>query len=205
VIRHYLLDTGIAQDFQDDRRGVRDKAKAVRRLGHRVGICMPVLGELWSGVEGSAQREANVKQLRHALKKLSLWPYSAAAAAEYGRIFVELKRAGRPIQQIDSRLGPSLERCPIASLCRRMPTFRRFQASPSRIGRRETLWIRRTRALAGLWLSGKSWLAERRRPEPSHEPVKRRTDGTHYHPSQRDRLCRLLTASHSAIGNHCHP
>ena len=46
MIRHYLLDTGIAQDFQDDRRGVRAKAKAVRALGHRVGICIPVLGEL---------------------------------------------------------------------------------------------------------------------------------------------------------------
>ena len=69
MIRHYLLDTGIAQDFQDDRRGVRAKAKAVRALGHRVGICMPVLGELWSGVEGSAQREVNVKRLRHALKR----------------------------------------------------------------------------------------------------------------------------------------
>lgn len=105
MIRHYLLDTGIAQDFQDDRRDVRSKAKAVRALGHRVGICMPVLGELWSGVEGSAQRDANVKQLQHALRKLSIWPYSAAAAAEYGRIFIELKRAGRPIQQIDMQIG----------------------------------------------------------------------------------------------------
>jgi tRNA(fMet)-specific endonuclease VapC len=99
MIRHYLLDTGIAQDFQDDRRGVRGKAKAVRALGHRVGICVPVLGELWSGVEGSDQRERNLKRLRHALEKFVIWPYSTAAAAEYGRIFTELKHAGRPIQQ----------------------------------------------------------------------------------------------------------
>jgi hypothetical protein len=34
VIRRYLLDTGIAQDFQDDRHGVRARAKAERILGH---------------------------------------------------------------------------------------------------------------------------------------------------------------------------
>lgn len=118
MIRHYLLDTGIAQDFQDDRRGVRAKAKAVRALGHRVGICMPVLGELWSGVEGSAQRDANLKQLRHALKKLTIWPYTATAAAEYGRIFIELKRAGRPIQQVDMQIGAiacTLRNCVVVS------------------------------------------------------------------------------------------
>lgn len=72
MIRRYLLDTGIAQDFQDDRHGVRSRAKAERALGHRVGICTPVLGELWSGVEGSAQREVNVSRLQRALKKLAI-------------------------------------------------------------------------------------------------------------------------------------
>lgn len=105
MIRHYLLDTGIAQDFQDDRHDVRAKAKAVRASGHRVGICIPVLGELWSGVEGSDQRDVNLRKLRHALSKLSIWPYTPAAAAEYGRIFIDLKRTGRPIQQIDMQIG----------------------------------------------------------------------------------------------------
>ena len=79
---------------------------------------MPVLGELWSGVEGSAQREANAKQLRHAVKKLSIWPYTAAAAAEYGRLFTQLKRAGHPIQQIDMQIGAiarTLPNCIIVS------------------------------------------------------------------------------------------
>lgn len=118
MIRFYLLDTGIAQDFQDDRRGVRERAKAVRILGHRVGICVPVLGELWSGVEGSDNRERNVKRLQHALQKLVIWPYSTAAAAEYGRIFTELKRAGRPIQQIDMQIGAisrTLPNCVVVS------------------------------------------------------------------------------------------
>jgi tRNA(fMet)-specific endonuclease VapC len=118
VIRRYLLDTGIAQDFQDDRHGVRARAKAVRALGHRVGICTPVLGELWSGVEGSAQRDANAVELRRALSRLAIWPYSPEAAAEYGRIFIELKRAGRPIQQIDMQIGAiarTLPNCVVVS------------------------------------------------------------------------------------------
>jgi len=105
VTRRYLLDTGVAQDFQDDRRGVRARAKSARVLGHRIGICIPVLGELWSGVEGSAQREANIIRLQQALAQLTIWPFTADAAAEYGRIFIELKRAGRPIQQIDMQIG----------------------------------------------------------------------------------------------------
>ena len=46
MIRRYLMDTGIAQDFRDNRANVRARAKAARALGHRVGICIPVLREL---------------------------------------------------------------------------------------------------------------------------------------------------------------
>jgi tRNA(fMet)-specific endonuclease VapC len=100
-MKRFLLDTGPAQDFIADRHGVRRRADDVRKAGHRVGICMPVLGELWAGVEGSASRERNLQRLRHGLSRLILWPYDERAAAEYGRMFTELKRKGRPMQQID--------------------------------------------------------------------------------------------------------
>ena len=35
----YLLDTGIAQDFIIDRRGVRIRVNAARLQGNRIGIC----------------------------------------------------------------------------------------------------------------------------------------------------------------------
>ena len=103
--RHYLLETGIAQDFQAKRGGVRERAITERQAGHSIGICVPVLGELWSGVECSSSRERNLAALRQALATLVIWPYSVEAAAEFGRIFAELKRAGRPIQQIDMQIG----------------------------------------------------------------------------------------------------
>src|SRR5712691_3760858 len=118
MMRRYLLDTGIAQDFQENRHGVRARADAERKLGHRIGICVPVLGELWSGVEGSASRDLNHRRLRHALSRLIVWPYTNAAAAEYGRIFAELRRMGRVIQQIDIQIGAiarTLPHCIIVS------------------------------------------------------------------------------------------
>lgn len=118
MIRRYLLDTGIAQDFQEDRRGVRARADAERHRGHRIGICHPVLGELWAGVEGSASREANQRRLRHALSRLFIWPFDSDAAEEYGRVFDELKRSGRPIQQIDMQIGAvarTLPHCVVVS------------------------------------------------------------------------------------------
>ena len=118
MIRRYLLDTGIAQDFQDDRRGVRARANAQRKLGHRIGICVPVLGELWSGVEGSASRDLNERRLRSALSQWIVWPYNNEAAMEYGRLFAELRRAGRPMPQIDIQIGAiarTLPHCVIVS------------------------------------------------------------------------------------------
>jgi tRNA(fMet)-specific endonuclease VapC len=118
MIRRHLLDSGIAQDFQDGRHGVRARADSERHRGHRIGICVPVLGELWAGVEGSASRDRNLRTLRRALSRLFLWPYSTEAAEEYGRVFAELRRAGRAIQQIDMQIGAiarTLPNCVVVS------------------------------------------------------------------------------------------
>jgi tRNA(fMet)-specific endonuclease VapC len=105
MIRRYLLDTGIAQDYQAGRGAIRARAIMHRKDGHRIGICVPVLGELWSGVECSSSRERNLVLLRRALSTLVIWPFTAEAAEENGRIFAELRRTGRIIQQIDMQIG----------------------------------------------------------------------------------------------------
>ncbi len=116
--RRYLLDTGIAQDYQAGRGGIRAQAIGRRKSGHRIGICVPVLGELWSGVEYSSSRQRNVVLLRQALSTLRIWPYTTEAAQEYGRIFAELRRVGRIIQQIDMQIGAisrTLPHCVVVS------------------------------------------------------------------------------------------
>lgn len=47
-----------------------------------------------------------------------MWPYDDRAAAEYGRIFTELKRLGRPVQQVDMMIAASafaLGNCTVVS------------------------------------------------------------------------------------------
>jgi tRNA(fMet)-specific endonuclease VapC len=118
MIRRYLLDTGIAQDLQDDRNAVRERADQEQRLGHRIGICVPVLGELWAGVEGSSSSSRNRTRLKHALARLMIWPYSVDAAVQYGRLITELRRIGRPMQQVDIQIAAiacTLPNCIIVS------------------------------------------------------------------------------------------
>jgi tRNA(fMet)-specific endonuclease VapC len=117
-LRRYLLDTGPAQDFINRRNGIQERADEERHRGNRIGICVPVLGELWSGVEGSASRDRNVQRLRLALSRLVIWPYTHEAAEEFGRLFAELRRIGRPMQQIDIQIAAiaiSLGNCTVVS------------------------------------------------------------------------------------------
>jgi tRNA(fMet)-specific endonuclease VapC len=97
----FLLDTGSAGDYIHRRRSVYERAREKVAAGHRVGICVPVLAELWFGVENSSTRERNADRLRRVLPDLIVWPLTETAAEEYGRIAAELKRLGRPIGKID--------------------------------------------------------------------------------------------------------
>jgi tRNA(fMet)-specific endonuclease VapC len=119
VTRRYLLDTGPAQDFLFQRRGVQDRVEQARLSGAKVGICTPVLGEIAAGLEGSASRESSWKIARRRLGKLVCWPYDPAAAHEYGRIFAELRRLGRPMQQIDIQIAAialTLSNCTVVTI-----------------------------------------------------------------------------------------
>jgi tRNA(fMet)-specific endonuclease VapC len=104
-MRRYLLDTGIAGDYINRRNNVFDRAKHEVAQGNRIGICVPVLGELYYGIELSATRERNLQRLGVALATLTVWPFHEAAAAEFGRLAAQLRRMGRPMQQIDIQIA----------------------------------------------------------------------------------------------------
>jgi tRNA(fMet)-specific endonuclease VapC len=97
MTRRYLLDTGPAQDFLFQRRGVQDRVEAARRAGAKIGICTPVLGEIVGGLEGSDSREAAWEIARRRLGKLLCWPYDKPAAYEFGRIIAA--------QQVDIQIA----------------------------------------------------------------------------------------------------
>src|SRR6266849_4333455 len=103
MTRRYLLDSGPAFDYLFKRKGVDARVVGLRRKGCKVGICVPVLGEIVGGLEASGSRDTSWKIARPRLAKLLCWPYEKPAAYHYGRIFAELKKSGRVIQQIDKQ------------------------------------------------------------------------------------------------------
>jgi tRNA(fMet)-specific endonuclease VapC len=118
VSRRYLLDTGPAFDFLFRRRGVEVRVEDARRQGGKLGTCMPVLAEIVAGLEASDSREASWEIARRRLGRLICWPFDKRAAYEYGRVFAELKRRGRIIQQVDmmiAAIARSLGTCIVVS------------------------------------------------------------------------------------------
>src|SRR5437763_8354000 len=110
----YLLDTGIVGNYINRRSGVFERAQEEVARGNRVGLGIPVLAELYYGIEFSTTRDQNLQRLRHALPRLVIWPFTESAAEEFGRLAAHLKRTGRAMQQIDimiAAIALTLGRC----------------------------------------------------------------------------------------------
>jgi len=117
-VRRFLLDTNMAGDLIEKRGRVPERVREARRGGGRIGIGMPVLAELYYGIEFSASRDKNLLRLQRALSGLTVWPFDKTAAAEFGRLRAELRRRGRPMQVIDIMIAAtalSLGNCTVVS------------------------------------------------------------------------------------------
>jgi tRNA(fMet)-specific endonuclease VapC len=104
-MRRYVLDTGIASDYVNRRHGVYEQARVAVERGDRIGIGTPALGELWAGVQASTTRDRNIKLLKRQVADMTIWPFDTAAAEKFGELFAELRRLGRPMQQIDMQVA----------------------------------------------------------------------------------------------------
>lgn len=104
-MKRYLLDTNAMADLINHRHAVADRAIERRNAGSKVGTCMPVVAELFFGIEASKTRDENRRRLVRSLKRIVCWPFDRAAAEEYGRIAAELKSIGRRIQQVDMMIA----------------------------------------------------------------------------------------------------
>ncbi len=118
MTRRFMLDTGPAHDLLFDRRDVKQRVGRLRRSGVKIGIGVPTLGELIGGLEGSDDKEANWAIAHRSLGGFVFWPFEKIAAYRYGRIFNDLKRRGRVIQQVDMQLAAitmTLPRCTLVT------------------------------------------------------------------------------------------
>jgi tRNA(fMet)-specific endonuclease VapC len=117
-MKRFLFDSGIASDYLNRRHGVFERARAEVANGNHIGIGLPVLAELVGGIEHSQTRDRNMQRLRNALPTLKLWPFDPAAAFEYGRLYADLARRGRPMQTVDimiAAIARTLARCTLVS------------------------------------------------------------------------------------------
>ena len=117
-MRRYLLDTCAMGDLVNRRKGVHERARAARLAGARLGTCIPVLGELFFGIEFSRTRDENEARLIRAVAGLTFWPYTRDAAEEYGRLAAQLRRAGRTMQQVNIQVAAialTLSQCTVVS------------------------------------------------------------------------------------------
>jgi tRNA(fMet)-specific endonuclease VapC len=117
-MRRYLMDTGTAGDFINRRRGIFERAQREVTRGNPVGIGVPVLAELVYGVEQRTSRDRNMQRLMKALGAWRVWPFDNKAAFESGRVAAELRRIGRPMQQIDIQIAAiafALSNCTMVS------------------------------------------------------------------------------------------
>ena len=97
----YLLDSNAVADGIFQRRGVDQRVMQARRQGHVIGTALPVVAEILGGIEFSATRDRNLLICHRQLSLFRLWPLTLEVAGEYGRLFAELRRKGRPMQVID--------------------------------------------------------------------------------------------------------
>jgi len=114
----FLFDSGIASDYVNRRHGVVERARTELAKGNRIGIGIPVLAELVAGIEHSKTRDRNMQRLQSALASLKLWPFDPPAAFEYGRIYANLARLGRPMQVVDimvAAIAKTLGKCTVVS------------------------------------------------------------------------------------------
>jgi tRNA(fMet)-specific endonuclease VapC len=117
-VRRFLLDTGIAGSYVSRDPTVLPRFKQEIAQGNHIGIGIPVLAELYYGIEFSASREKNLQRLRAVLPSLRVWPFNEEAAVQYGRLAAQLRRQGRPMQVPDLQIAAialSLGRCTIVT------------------------------------------------------------------------------------------
>lgn len=101
----YLLDTNHASRLMALDEPITSLVSQAWGQGHRFGISVSVLGELYFAVYASKRQAENMERLHRLIDALLLWPFDAESAEEYGRIQAEQRAKGRPIPSLDAQIA----------------------------------------------------------------------------------------------------
>ena len=97
----YLLDCNHLSASLNKVSPVRERIHLARRAGHRFISCHPVLCELEVGIQQTPKPEENRLRLAQLLRHVRLWPLDIETTQRYGTIYIELRRKGRVLSQVD--------------------------------------------------------------------------------------------------------
>jgi tRNA(fMet)-specific endonuclease VapC len=101
----YLLDCNHLSAALRKVSPVRDRIHQARRAGHRFISCYPVLCELEAGIQQMAKSEESRRRLNQLLRHVRVWPLDAETSRFYGAVYIELRRVGRALSQVDMILA----------------------------------------------------------------------------------------------------
>ena len=101
----YLLDCNHLSAALRKVSPVRERLHQGRRAGQRFISCHPVLCELEVGIQQIPKPEAHRRRLAQLLRHVRLWPLDAETVRFYGTVYLELRRQGRVLSQVDMILA----------------------------------------------------------------------------------------------------
>jgi len=101
----YLLDCNHLSASLRRVSPVRERIHQGRRSGHRFISCYPVLCELEVGIQQTPNPDDNRRRLAQLLRHVRLWPLDTETTRLYGAVYLELRRQGRVLSQVDIMLA----------------------------------------------------------------------------------------------------
>jgi predicted nucleic acid-binding protein len=100
-VSRFLLDTNHFSNYLDRRPGLTERIKRGLESGNRFGICLPVLCEYRAGMGIGRRYQRNLARVQTAMEVFRIWPCDEHTAAEFGRLFGELRAVGRGLTPFD--------------------------------------------------------------------------------------------------------
>ncbi|MBI3270485.1 MAG: type II toxin-antitoxin system VapC family toxin [Planctomycetes bacterium] len=100
-MKGYLLDTNHISNAISPGSALMARLGIAAKRGQRMGICVPVLCELESGIRGLVRPEEHRRGLDKFLAHARIWPLDRMTAAMYGALYQDLRRRGRALSQVD--------------------------------------------------------------------------------------------------------